>query len=188
MKKILPLLLLFLLVLPSIASAHSKMTTSMPQADSTETVSPEQISMEFNTDIESISTFQLFNEQNEEVAIEQITVDGHTLSGQPAAPLDNGLYKVEWSIIGADGHAIKGEYSFTVDAPVVEATPEPTPVVEDEEPAGEVEPTPTVEPSTPTELEKEEPAQSKSSTSTVLIIIVAAVVVLAIIFVSRKRK
>ena len=35
-------------------------------------------------------------------------------------PLENGDYKVEWKIIGADGHPIEGDFSFSVNVPVTE--------------------------------------------------------------------
>ena len=39
-------------------------------------------------------------------------------------PLENGKYKVEWKIIGADGHPINGEFSFSVNMPDTETPTE----------------------------------------------------------------
>ena len=55
-------------------------------------------------------------------------------------PLENGDYKVEWNIIGADGHPIEGEFSFSVNVPVTEE-----PAEEQIEPQEETKPQPNVE-------------------------------------------
>jgi len=193
LKKILPFILLFLLVLPSMASAHSKMITSAPEASAVETASPERITMDFNTDIEALSTFKLFNEQNEQISIEQISVEGHTLTGSPVEPLANGAYNVEWSIIGADGHAITGSYSFSVDAPITDAEVETTPEAQIDETTPTEEPSQTVEPETSTETNPSDTTAPKNTgTTTMVFIVIGAVIVvvavLAIIFASRKRK
>ena len=49
-------------------------------------------------------------------------------------------YKVDWKIIGTDGHPIEGIFSFSVDAPVTEA-----PAEEQVEPQEETQPQPKVE-------------------------------------------
>ena len=46
------------------------------------------------------------------------------MTGTFTNALENGDYTVVWNIIGADGHPIAGEFSFTVDVPVSETAVE----------------------------------------------------------------
>ncbi|ACT02982.1 copper resistance CopC family protein [Paenibacillus sp. JDR-2] len=125
MKRILFICLAALFLLPGIAMAHSKITVSTPAKEETVTVSPAEITMTFNTNIEKLSQFKLLDESGNQVQTGDITVSKATMSGSVTEPLKNGAYTVKWTIIGADGHAVDGEYAFTVDA--AEATPSPTP-------------------------------------------------------------
>ncbi|NIK69784.1 MULTISPECIES: copper resistance protein CopC [unclassified Paenibacillus] len=125
MKRILFICLAALFLLPGIAMAHSKITVSTPAKEETVTVSPAEISMTFNTDIEKLSQFKLLDESGKQVPTGDIAVHKATMSGSVTEPLKNGAYTVKWTIIGADGHAVDGEYAFTVNAP--EATPSPSP-------------------------------------------------------------
>ncbi|WP_336776814.1 copper resistance CopC family protein [Paenibacillus sp. MMO-58] len=125
MKRILFICLAALFLLPGIAMAHSKITVSTPAKEETVTVSPAEISMTFNTNIEKLSQFKLLDESGNQVPTGDISVSKASMSGLVTEPLKNGAYTVKWTIIGADGHAVDGEYAFTVNAP--EATPSPTP-------------------------------------------------------------
>lgn len=88
----------------------------------------------------------------------------------------NDEYKVEWSIISADGHPLQGTYSFTINV-------EEEPVTEEKETVQTKE----------VEIIKEDASENKSETqnsSTVWIALgIAAVILLlgAIIFFKRKK-
>lgn len=126
MKRTLIFALMLLLALPGLASAHSYMEQSVPAKDEAVTASPGQISMTFNTDIEKLSSFKLFNEAGEEMPVGDIAVNGAVLSGTVTEPLANGAYTVKWAIIGEDGHTVNGEYAFTVAAEEQPASPSPS--------------------------------------------------------------
>ncbi|MFD2116433.1 copper resistance protein CopC [Paenibacillus yanchengensis] len=121
MKKLISLFIIIMIMLPTTAMAHSTLEEATPAQQAILDTSPPSISMSFSTKIESLSNFKLFNSKNEEVAIDNLKVDGAVLSGSVSDTLPNDEYTVKWSIIGADGHAIKGEYIFEVKA--AEATP-----------------------------------------------------------------
>ncbi|WP_127494484.1 copper resistance CopC family protein [Paenibacillus glycanilyticus] len=125
MKRILFICLAALFLVPGIAMAHSKITVSTPANEETVTVSPAEISMTFNTNIEKLSQFKLLDESGNQVPTGDISVSKATMSGSVTEPLKNGAYTVKWTIIGADGHAVDGEYAFKVNAP--EATPSKAP-------------------------------------------------------------
>ncbi|MEK3882731.1 copper resistance protein CopC [Paenibacillus sp. PL2-23] len=181
-----------MLLLPSTAMAHSKLTSAIPAVDSTIDVSPASIDMVFDTRIEKISSFKLYNEGGEQLETGDSVVSNDKMTGSIPSPLTNGLYTVKWTIIGADGHAVEGEYSFTVDAPAQAPAPSPSPV---ESPASTpsaqapaaVSPEPTASVEQDEDAEKEDPLQSLASSPAAAlggIIVVATVLVLMF----RRRK
>ncbi|CAM3517990.1 copper resistance protein CopC [Paenibacillus lupini] len=198
MKRILLICLAALFLLPSVAMAHSRISESMPAKDATVTASPTEISMTFNTNIENLSKFKLINETGEQVPTGDITVNEATMSSSVAEPLKNGAYTVKWTIIGADGHAVDGEYAFTVNAPEA-TTPEATPAVtESPSPAADettapdenASASPTVSEDPPPSAAAEDDTASKNSDSNPAIWIIAGVVVVAAVFfmIRRRRK
>ena len=191
LKKVISICMILMFLLPAQVFAHSKMTVASPEKDAVVDLSPALIMMEFNTDIASISTFVLENEQGEAIPVDQINVEGHKLSGVPVNVLDNGLYNVKWTIIGADGHTVEGNYAFTVNAPEaveepvtddeVEATPEPTPSVE-----------PTVTPSPSPVVEDTNDSSNDEKTSSfgiiVPIVLIVIVIALAAVLANKRNK
>lgn len=126
MKKIWIICLALIWLLPQAAFAHSKLVETLPEKDSTSEVSPQEIRLSFNTKIEKISNFKLFDAKGNEIALGDTVVEGDTMSNRPAAPLSGGDYTVKWTIVGADGHAIEGQYGFSIASTVTTATPDPT--------------------------------------------------------------
>lgn len=126
MKRILLICLALVWLLPQAALAHSKLEESIPEKDSVSENAPQEIRLTYDTRIEKISNFKLLDAAGTEVALGDTVVEGATMSNRPEAPLENGDYTVKWTIVGADGHAIEGQYGFSVAAPVATSTPEPT--------------------------------------------------------------
>lgn len=192
MKKVLALALILLFLLPAQVFAHSKLTVSTPEKNATLETSPALISMEFNTDIAAVSTFVLENEQGIAVEVADINVEGAKLYGTPVHTLDNGSYQVKWTIIGADGHTVEGDFSFKVNAPEVAAQPtedEPETPETTEEPAAtdasEATPEPTPQ-STP--VAAEQTTETEKSSMIMPIIIVGVIIVLAALFATKRTK
>jgi methionine-rich copper-binding protein CopC len=199
MKRVLPLILVFLLLLPGAALAHSRLEQSVPAADSVLDNSPSVIEMTFNTKIEKLSSFKLLDENGEQVETERTEVDNDTLSGKVKEPLGNGTYTVDWTIIGADGHTINGSYAFTVNAAVQEetATPEAAPSSE-----------PSAEPSaapdntstdggegsggiagSPSDNSVENAASpEKSSTTSIITFVIIGIIVCAVVVLLLRRR
>lgn len=125
MKRVLPILLILLLMLPGAAMAHSRLEQSIPAQNAVLDASPETIELAFDTRIEKISNLKLFDASGNQIETERAQVDNDTMTSIVPKTLDNGVYSVKWTIIGADGHTIDGEYSFTVDAPAAEETSAP---------------------------------------------------------------
>lgn len=197
MKRIILICLAALFLLPGIAMAHSKVSESTPEKDETVSASPAEISLTFNTDIEKLSQFKLLDESGKQVPTGDITVDKATMSGAVTEPLKNGVYTVKWTIIGADGHAVDGEYAFTVKAAEsapAESVP-PSLAVETTEapdasasasPAASEEPAPAA---SAEDLAEDAKAAEDQPVNAMLWIIAGAVVLAAaIILIRRSRK
>lgn len=120
MKRILSATLIFLLAFSSVSYAHTGLTSSSPADGEDVTEDLHQIELEFNTEIETTSTVKVFNENEEEMIINNTQVSDSVLTAGFVSPLDNGTYTVEWKIIGADGHPTQGNYSFTVSQEEIE--------------------------------------------------------------------
>jgi methionine-rich copper-binding protein CopC len=115
MKKIsLLLLFFFLLVFSATVSAHTGLEKSYPAEGQTITDELQEITLEFETKIETGSAFSLIFEDGNEVLIENIQIVENRLSATPIEPVKNGNYTLKWKIVGADGHPIEGEYKFVV--------------------------------------------------------------------------
>lgn len=189
MKRILLICLAALWLLPSVAFAHSKLENAVPGQDATITVSPERIELTFNTKIENLSNFKIVNAAGEELEKEKVEVEGMTMSGAVPAPLPNGIYTVKWAIIGADGHSVEGDYSFTVEAPAATETPTQEPEAATEVPADTASPSPTTDTNTNAEDGSVASEPSSDSTNYTPAIIVGAIIAAAaIVLYMRRRK
>lgn len=183
MKRILLICLAALWLVPGIAMAHSKLENAVPAQDATVAVSPERIELTFNTKIEKLSQFKIWNAAGEEMEKGTVEVDGMTMSGTVPAALPNGIYTVKWVIIGADGHSVEGEYAFTVEAPVISNEPsaEPEATAETSSPSPET--------SADAGGENNEPATDQAGTNyTPAIIIGVIIVAAALVLFLRRRK
>lgn len=188
MKKFISICLVLLFLVPAQVFAHSKMTSSSPANNDVLSESPSIISMDFNTDIASLSTFTLENDQGELIGLHDIVAEAHKLSGIPDSPLANNSYTVKWTIIGADGHTVDGNYSFKVNAP--EVVQEPVPQTTTETPAETEAPVATPENNISAGENNLDADQSEKSTSSKVwpIIVIAIIIVAAATLASRRSK
>ena len=186
MKKILAALILFIFAVPFSAMAHTGLSSSNPAEGEQVSEPLEEINLIFETQIETGSTITLESE-GQAFLIDEITASGNTLQGKLAdSELPNGDYLLEWSIIGEDGHPIKGEVRFEVAVeseplePVVEESP-----VEESIPAEPAAPTKEVQVA---ETASQENPGEGSMMGTVLISILAIAVVVIAFKVFKMKK
>ncbi|WP_424237051.1 copper resistance CopC family protein [Bhargavaea ginsengi] len=114
MRKLL-LAILFVMILPSGALAHSHMETSVPEDGATVTDPLEEIVLTFSARIEEGSKLVLTGGEGE-AEFEEMVVEGERLTGILPAPLPDGEWTLGWEVISEDGHPISGELSFTAAA------------------------------------------------------------------------
>lgn len=133
MKKIIYITLVLLFAFSPGVSAHTGLTSSSPADGDHITEDIHEIALEFNSKIETTSTVKVFDDNKEEIIVSNTEVDDNVMTAGFMSPLDKGTYKVEWKIIGADGHPIQGNYSFVVSRDEIEDTNSSTPVPKTEE-------------------------------------------------------
>ncbi len=148
------LISIFVMIFPSNLSAHTKLEKSSPQEGEVITTQLHEITLQFNTDIEILSTFTLIDENDREVSLEETQIKDRSMVRElnDSLVLANGEYTIRWKIVGKDGHPIEGEYRFSVNLPAQASTPEPnkeTTKSQDQESVSETEATPAVEQSEP---------------------------------------
>jgi methionine-rich copper-binding protein CopC len=99
------------------AAAHALVKSSIPAAGSTVQVAPKAISITFNEKVEgAFSSVTVKDAAGKAVATGKAQVD----TGNPATllldvpALASGVYRVQWTAVGNDGHRRTGDFQFTV--------------------------------------------------------------------------
>ncbi|RFU62031.1 copper resistance CopC family protein [Peribacillus glennii] len=113
MLKKLVLLLMFILLVPNITSAHTGLSSSSPKEGQAVTEDLKEITLTYETKIEKLSSMKL-KKAGTEIPLRQTKVLDNQMIGILSEPLSNGPYVIEWKIVGADGHPITGKVSFKV--------------------------------------------------------------------------
>ena len=105
------------LALPAVASAHAVLERTSPPASGTVNVPPIEVSLTFSEPVEP--RFAVISVTN--AAGEQMTTAPPTRSPEsvttltvPVDPVSQGWYLVYWRVISADGHPVRGAYTFAV--------------------------------------------------------------------------
>ncbi|KMY48930.1 copper resistance CopC family protein [Peribacillus loiseleuriae] len=113
MKKLLFMLICMFITIPTMASAHTHLSSSNPKEGQIVTEELKEITLDYAGTIEKLSTMKLLKD-GVEISLSQILVQDKQLIGTLSAPLENGSYIIEWNIVGDDGHPITGKITFTV--------------------------------------------------------------------------
>ncbi len=108
-------ILFLLFLIPNAAFAHTGLKSSDPENNQIVTEALKEITMEFNTDIEPLSKFEVVDDAGTAYKVSNIKVNKSQMVGTMEEPLNNGVYTVNWKIIGRDGHPIKGTHSFKIE-------------------------------------------------------------------------
>ncbi|NHN28221.1 copper resistance CopC family protein [Paenibacillus agricola] len=195
-KTILPLIaFIWILILPGMALAHTGLESSSPKEGEVVTAELTKISLVFKSKVESLSTFQLFNKENQKIDVLDLQINETTMTGTLAKPAANGGYQVQWNIVGTDGHPIKGQFSFQVDRPASDSAkieiPEQTaskPGTDLKPEAPKVEPSVPATPSQPAEIMANPPEKNTDNSMLLYILIVLAVLLGLTIYSLKKRR
>ena len=101
---------------PTPAPAHSLLLESTPAAGATVTVAPPTLSLRFNNRVEKLlSRLRLSTAHGELVRLATPASDGTAdRLSVPLPALAPGAYRVEWQVLSADGHVVRGRFTFQV--------------------------------------------------------------------------
>ena len=116
-------LALSLVALP--ASAHTELVSADPAIDSTVIALPSTISLTFAEELIAIgdsNSISVIDEIGNELTSGKPELSGTVLSINLEASEVNGVIKVDYRAVAADGHVIKGVYKFTVSPMAISET------------------------------------------------------------------
>ena len=107
---------LALAMVPTVAVAHDGLQRSSPAKDAVLTAAPAALRLTFtNPPNLRFARVQLLDSANVETQLGALAVDSaRTLVAPIVKPLPPGRYTVVWQIAGADGHPVRGRFSFAV--------------------------------------------------------------------------
>jgi methionine-rich copper-binding protein CopC len=96
--------------------AHTELVAADPAFGAQLIEPPELIRLTFSEPLQPGSTFALYGEEFAlvEGLVVHINPEVTTELMATAPPLEPGLYTVQWTAVGNDGHAATGSYNFTV--------------------------------------------------------------------------
>jgi len=182
---------IFVFMFATSSYAHTKLESSTPKVGEVVTTNLDEITLQFNTNIEVLSSFKLVDESDKEVALEPTEIQENTMIRGIGAgtELENGNYTIKWKIVGKDGHPIEDEYSFQVNLPEQSASAaEPAgadSASNDQEAASEAASSEPAVPSVQSEPEQSIPNQSNFN-QVWLYSFIGLVVLLMIIWITMK--
>jgi methionine-rich copper-binding protein CopC len=101
------------------ARFHTRLLKSAPAKDAILTTPPTALELTFSEKVELPTTrIALLDAAQQPVALAPVTrapdVKESPVVARITGTLVPGVYAVHWTVAGADGHAVKGSYSFTL--------------------------------------------------------------------------
>jgi len=116
-KRIILTFFIMLLFIPAIGYSHVGVVESSPPENGTVITSPEKITVNFGGSIEpAFSKIEVFDPNGDKVSTEcRFLEEDSVIESDLQENLVQGIYKVKWKVMSLDGHAIKGEYNFTIE-------------------------------------------------------------------------
>lgn len=105
---------MFFIVLPGSAYGHSVLEKSDPADGDQLEQGIKIMELSYSTKIENGSTLSLRSEDGQEIQPSSVDLNNNVMSASFDESLRPGVYDVNWNIIGADGHPIDGQYSFSI--------------------------------------------------------------------------
>jgi len=122
-------LLLALVLLSSIAFAHTKLVRSHPRAKSTLKQAPKTVDLWFSQELQpGFNTIVVTDQTGKRVDRGDVIVsEGGAKAQISLGELSSGRYTVDWKVLSADQHTIRGKFTFTIALPQLAAPTEPSP-------------------------------------------------------------
>ena len=104
-----------LIVLPGAAMAHTGLKTSSPEDGAVVNQAPEALHLTFTAAV-ALVRLSVTDAAGKQLALDFTpSADRGTDFHVPLPAMQMGSMKVEWAVIGADGHTVSNAFSYTVD-------------------------------------------------------------------------
>ena len=98
------------------AMAHAGLESSIPQANSQVKMSPPELVLTFEKPI-MLMKLSVADDKGKAVDLNfKVSSDTTPVHKYPLPALGNGIYSVNWSAMGQEGHTMNGAFTFTVGA------------------------------------------------------------------------
>ena len=107
------LITLSLLLVSALASAHTRLSGSVPADNAAVATSPEMIELEFSTDVR-LTALSLQDATGTTFDLGALPTDASSAFAIAAPALPPGQYTLGWRAVGADTHVVSGEVHFTI--------------------------------------------------------------------------
>ncbi|WP_029192797.1 CopD family protein [Paenibacillus harenae] len=142
-------LMMLLLAVPTLASAHANLERSSPLQNEELKESPSEIRIKFTEEIDpKLSQITLEDEKGKSIEGRLSAEDKSWLIFK-VSELAAGVYKVKWQVLSVDTHVTEGSFRFSVAIPLEEEKPDETISLDEEDapiPQGLTNPAPATEP------------------------------------------
>ncbi|MCT9192306.1 copper resistance protein CopC [Acinetobacter baumannii] len=103
-----------MVVAASSAFAHVKLESATPAINASVASQPKNITLNFGDEV-MLMNVKLLDAQRKDIPLNYQVTHDLKKSFEVAVPkLKKGKYTVAWTTMGADGHNMNGEYSFTI--------------------------------------------------------------------------
>lgn len=96
------------------ASAHASLVSSTPEDGQRLATLPDELTFTFSEDIDSPAYAVLNSPDGDQVAAEEVEVDGPTVRVAVVDDPGAGTYTAAFRVVSADGHPVTGQLSFVV--------------------------------------------------------------------------
>ncbi len=110
--------LLALAVPLRMAEAHTRLVRAVPAVGSDVAIVPREVVLTFSEDVSiALCRIRLLDAKEQNVALDSVRAspgDARTVTAKILGQLPPGRYTVKWQAAGADGHPVRGEYSFVL--------------------------------------------------------------------------
>ncbi|WP_155971727.1 CopD family protein [Paenibacillus sp. Soil522] len=144
-------LMLLLLAMPTLASAHANLERSSPLQNEELKESPSEIRIKFTEEIDPKLSQITLEDENGKSIEGRLSAEEKFWLIFKVPKLVTGVYKVKWQVLSVDTHVTEGSFRFSVAVPLEEEKPDETISLDEEEaptPQGSTNPAPATKPGT----------------------------------------
>ncbi len=106
-----------IVVATAVVSAHMAVSKTMPEADAVLAAAPAEIQIWFTQAPDPAISRLTLEGASGEIALGELNIeDDRSLQADVPSTLASGSYTVRWRTAGDDGHAQRGDFTFTLGA------------------------------------------------------------------------